>query len=508
MNNRHLYILAAMLAALGMGLFLYKVWVLDLPLAPGQEKDVWSVEARVTFTAKDEPVRLALLLPQSSPRHTILNDAFVSQGYGLSTSTDEWNREAVWTIRKARGPQTIYYRAEVRQVERPRAASKEKPPPPAPSRLEGPELTAAQALLQEVQPRSADMESLVLELLKLMHQPQGDPNLQFLLKSRPSETDRIELAVQILALAGVSARSAHGLRLRESRERHRPLHWLEVFDQGRWRPFNFTPVQAGIPADYLTWWVGPASVAHIKGGDRLQVTFSVTLDQQASILLARKGSAFKPALLKFSLFNLPIHTQQVYRVLLMVPVGAFLLVLLRNVVGISTFGTFMPVLIALAFRETRLLHGVVLFSLLVGLGLLVRFYLEQLKLLLVPRLAAVLIVVVLLMVAVSLAMQRLGIQQGLSIALFPLVIITMTIERMTIVWEERGAGEALKQGLGSLLAAAITYTLIHNPQIQHLFFMFPELLLVVLAATLLLGRYTGYRLLELYRFRTLLKEGP
>jgi hypothetical protein len=38
-------------------------------------------------------------------------------------------------------------------------------------------------------------------------------------------------------------------------------------------------------------------------------------------------------------------------------------------------------------------------------------------------------------------------------------------------------------------------------------FVFPELLLVTLAATLLLGRYTGYRLTELARFRAL-RGGP
>ena len=67
--------------------------------------------------------------------------------------------------------------------------------------------------------------------------------------------------------------------------------------------------------------------------------------------IAQIGSA-KPLLLKFSLFNLPLHTQSVYRVLLLIPVGVFVLVLLRNVVGLAMFGTFMPVLIALAFRET------------------------------------------------------------------------------------------------------------------------------------------------------------
>jgi hypothetical protein len=43
----------------------------------------------------------------------------------------------------------------------------------------------------------------------------------------------------------------------------------------------------------------------------------------------------------------------------------------------------------------------------------------------------------------------------------------------------------------------------NNPHLTHLIFVFPELLLVILALALLLGRYTGYRLTELWRFRDL-----
>jgi hypothetical protein len=195
----------------------------------------------------------------------------------------------------------------------------------------------------------------------------------------------------------------------------------------------------------------------------------------------------------------------VYRILLLVPIGAFLLVILRNVVGIKTFGTFMPVLIALAFRETQLLWGIVLFSVVVALGLSIRLYLEHLKLLVVPRLASVLFVVVLLMALLSILTHKLGLERGLSVALFPMVILTMTIERMSIVWEERGATEALQQGLGSLAVAAIVYLIMTIKQVEHLAFVFPELLLVLLAGTLLLGRYYGYRLLELRRFKQLVK---
>ena len=120
-----------------------------------------------------------------------------------------------------------------------------------------------------------------------------------------------------------------------------------------------------------------------------------------------------------------------------------------------------------------------------------------------PRLATVLVSVVLIMLLLSIVSSKLGVEVGLSVALFPMVILTMVIERMSIVWEERGASEALQQGLGSLLVAAICYLVMGIDFLEHVVFVFPELLLLFLAATLLLGRYRGYRLSEYVRFRAL-----
>jgi hypothetical protein len=100
----------------------------------------------------------------------------------------------------------------------------------------------------------------------------------------------------------------------------------------------------------------------------------------------------------------------------------------------------------------------------------------------------------------------LGIDRGVSVALFPMVIMTMTVERMALVWEEMGPLEALQQGFGSLLVATMGFFLMSNKLLGHLVFVFPELLLIVLAANLLLGRYTGYRLTELWRFRASLRQ--
>lgn len=71
---------------------------------------------------------------------------------------------------------------------------------------------------------------------------------------------------------------------------------------------------------------------------------------------------------------------------------------------------------------------------------------------------------------------------------------------MSILWEEEGGKEVAVQGLGSLLVALLAYLLMRMPMVGHLSFNFPEINLMVAAVIMLLGQYTGYRLLELRRF--------
>jgi hypothetical protein len=187
----------------------------------------------------------------------------------------------------------------------------------------------------------------------------------------------------------------------------------------------------------------------------------------------------------------------------MIPIGGLVIAFLRQVVGVPTFGTFMPVLIALSFRETGLLWGFILFGLVVAIGLYLRAYFDRLRLLVVPRLAAVLTIVVLLIAVLTVVTFKLGINAGLSITLFPMIILTMMIERMALMTEEFGPRETRKSLVGSFVAATLAYGAMHGQTMTHLLFVFPELLLIVLALTILLGRYNGYKLTEYMRFKKL-----
>jgi len=504
MNNRHIYVLSAVLALIGLALFAYKSQVLGFPLQPQEQTRVWTIEAAVRFDPGPAAVKATLRIPNLTPGFSILDENFISRGFGHATRSAPAGRESQWTLREARGPQTLYYRAQVYR-DASRMAEDTTPPFPEQPELDEPSRIAMEGLIAEVRRQSADVASFTTELLRHINHAERDPYVSLFMSRGSAQANAAELATIFLAGAQIPARIAHGIQLRSVPGPVQAQQLLEVHDGVEWLYFDPETLEQGLPPDFLIWWRGDEPVASLEGGSNLDVTLAVQQNLLDSIVVAeRRAELTGSHAMDFSLFALPIATQAVYAVLMMIPVGALVIMLLRNFIGVKTFGTFMPVLVALAFRETRLLWGIVLFAIIVSLGLLIRFYLEKLRLLLVPRLTTVLTVVVLLMAGISVLSQKLELQPGLSIALFPMVILAMTIERMSIVWEERGATEALQEGIGSLLVAAVAYVIMGLAWLEHLIFVFPELLLLVIAMSLLAGRYTGYRLLELRRFKALI----
>jgi hypothetical protein len=285
--------------------------------------------------------------------------------------------------------------------------------------------------------------------------------------------------------------------------------WLEVHNGKRWEGFDPLTGNKGFPENFVRWSVGSDPLVEIENGRNSHTSFAVTRYAQSLTKVAReRAEASDSWVAGLLLFNLPIGTQNVYRVLLMVPVGALAVAFMRTIVGVPTLGTFMPILVAIAFRETELLWGIVLFVLITAAGLSLRFYLERLQLLLVPRLCSVLVLVVLLMLAISLLSGRLGLDRGFSVALFPIVILTMVIEHMSVIWEESGPGAAIKEGIGSLFVAILGYLIMTDEYLTHVVFLFPETLLALLAAFIVMGRYTGYRVTELMRFKDIVEDPP
>ncbi|WP_217895556.1 inactive transglutaminase family protein [Oceanospirillum sanctuarii] len=501
MNRLPFYLFVAALVLVGVALSLYRHSVYGVPWFPGEQREQWEIEARIEFTANGDPAKVAMAIPNDQQNFILTDESSSSQGYGVAILEQKEQRKAEWSIRSAEGQQLIYYKA--RFLADADAQYQIRPPSkPRPQYLEDVRQTAALSMLQDAMKRSADNPTLARELIRQLNDVQNQ-NAALLLNSM----NREDALVSLLSMEAVPARTVATLMLEDGRRRQSVQPWVQVWDEQKeqWQLFNPRTGAEGKPDNLLIWSLDYQSLLDVIGGRQSDVSFSM-IAQDISPETATREKIEANDLLNFSIHSLPVEEQAMFKTIMLIPVGALLVVFLRIIVGLKTSGTFMPVLIAVAFVQTELVPGIIGFLLIVGTGLMIRSYLSRLNLLLVARISAVIIAVIMIISVFTVVAYRVGLLEGLSITFFPMIILSWTIERMSILWEEEGAKEVFVQGGGSLLTAVLVYLAMTSELVRHLTFNFVGLQLIILALILLLGNYTGYRLSELRRFRHLAQD--
>jgi len=494
------YISVALIIAAGIALSIFRHQNYGVPWTPGETRQVWDIEARVEFNGQGKPVKASLAAPHTQTGFTLINESSSSPGYGVSYIQTDTGRRAEWSIRSATGPQTIYYKTQFlvdpqANVE-PIAPSEEIATPT----FDGPVEAAAIALIERANERSADDITFTRELIKSLND--SDSQNSSLILNRMSKVDAVD---KILAYAKIPSKVVGVIELEDGRRRQTIQQMNHVWDGENWILFNPNNANQVIKENILVWDESNVSLLDLIGGQNSQVHFSM-IAQDVTPSQATQDKVEADGLLNFSIHSLPLEEQAMFKTIMLIPIGALIVVFLRVIIGLKTSGTFMPVLIAVAFVQTQLVTGIVGFLLIVGTGLVIRSYLSKLNLLLVARISAVIITVIMIISVFTVVAFKIGLTEGLSITFFPMIILSWTIERMSILWEEEGAKEVVLQGGGSLLTAVLVYLAMTNPFIQHLTFNFIGLQLIVLGGILLLGTYTGYRLTELRRFKPLAED--
>jgi hypothetical protein len=492
------YLGVLLLIITGLALSIMRHTGYGVPWTPGETRQIWDIEARIEFTAQDDPVRVSLASPSTQSGFTLLGESTSSPGYGVSYVDTNAGHRTEWSIRRADGQQILYYKAQLLVDDyATQPATTAEPQTPEKPIFTGPRYTAAEALLQQATERSADNITLTRELLKQLND-RDNQNAALLLNDK----SKVRAAADLLSYAGVINRYAGVLQLEDGRRRQQLTRMLQVWDGDAWQLFDVNHINPVQNKNLLIWDQSNVSLLDVIGGKNSRVYFSM-IAEDITPQQATRQKVDADNLLNFSIHSLPIAEQSMFKTIMLIPIGALIVVFLRVIIGLKTSGTFMPVLIAVAFFQTQLLAGILGFLLIVGTGLIIRSYLSRLNLLLVARISAVIISVILIISLFTIVAFNIGLNEGLTITFFPMIILSWTIERMSILWEEEGGKEVFVQGGGSLLTAVLVYLAMTNGYIQHLTFNFIGLQLVILAAILLLGTYTGYRVTELRRFTPL-----
>jgi transglutaminase-like putative cysteine protease len=522
--KRRVVAIGGLLVLSGIAVFAWRAVVLDLPISPSGRGDLWQLELRLHLDAA--PVaprgvagRVRVPLPGTRPGQVVIDERLGTGGLELTIHEEGGARVAVWEgdlgradvpwarFRIKRAPYSLDVPLGRVPGAMPSAAADGVDAGRSPSTA--PAIRTAVATLDlppasHVGDRARLLYAFVAHEIGEAVDAIDDP-LRVLALREGSPLGRERLLVALLRAADVPARLVRGLALGASRPRE--AVWVEAGIADAWAPMSPSRGFFGtLPLSLVALSEDGSRLVEVTGVGSIEYTWYAIREALSPEEIGALSLPTHPTWARLSFYRLSLPVQSALRILLLLPLGALVIALLRNVVGLPSYGTFMPMLIALALRETGLLPGLALVGGVLVVGVASRVPLQALHLLLVPRLALLLSIVVLTIAAFALLGRQIETPDFYAGIVFPVVILTMLIERVSLRISEEGLSDALMLAASSTAMAVVVYPCFQSRTVQYLLFSFPELLLIVMGALVWLGGYTGYRISDLLRFRDLARD--
>jgi len=205
------------------------------------------------------------------------------------------------------------------------------------------------------------------------------------------------------------------------------------------------------------------------------------------------------------IINQGVNIDTAYLILAL-PFIATLIAAFRQIIGIRSFGIYAPLVLTFVFWETELKYGLAIFIIILLTGTAVRYILKNFRLLYLPRMAIVLTVIslaILLLLAVGGYFQRTGLASTPILAI--LILITL-IEKFISTQVEKGARMAAALSIETLIISIAGYYFIIWDVFRSMVLNHPEYILLLFAVNIFLGKWTGLRLREYFRFKDAIKH--
>jgi len=215
-------------------------------------------------------------------------------------------------------------------------------------------------------------------------------------------------------------------------------------------------------------------------------------------------STISPIVNFFIYEGVPLET---ISLILMLPIIATFIAFLRQVVGIKAFGIYTPLLIIFAFLATDgLRYGIAIFIAVILIGMAMRFVLRPFRLLYLPRVAimvSVVAILILFTLVIGGNMKRTGLA---SVSIFPILIMITLVEKFITVQIEKGNKTALVLAFETLIISIAGFYIASWNFLIDFLITYPWITLLTIPFNIALGKWTGLRLSEYFRFRNVIKK--
>ena len=187
--------------------------------------------------------------------------------------------------------------------------------------------------------------------------------------------------------------------------------------------------------------------------------------------------------------------------ILVLPVIATIVAVARQIIGIKAFGIYTPSIIAVSFLATGFTYGLVILLFTLVVATLIRIIGKNFRIAHLPKLAIVMTLVSFALFALfglGAYFDKVGM---MTLSVFPVLIMILLTETFVTIQMERGTKEASLLILQTILLALVCYFIADWQWFKDLLLKYPELVFATILINIIIGKWTGLRLFEYYRFR-------
>jgi len=187
--------------------------------------------------------------------------------------------------------------------------------------------------------------------------------------------------------------------------------------------------------------------------------------------------------------------------LFMLPIAITIVVIGRQIIGVKGFGIATPVLVGYAYLATGLQAGIIIFFAIFIIGFIIKSLLKTVRLLYLPKMALILIGIVIgTVILLTFIPYRSEIQ--FPEAIFSFLILIISAEQFASFLIEHGPRKTLGITLETLAMATVIFLLITWGWMQSIVLSYPIFILIaIILLNLFLGKWTGLRISEYIRFK-------
>lgn len=202
-----------------------------------------------------------------------------------------------------------------------------------------------------------------------------------------------------------------------------------------------------------------------------------------------------------------LPTLDVLTIVFYLMIAVTLIAVVRNLIGLITYGVFGPAIISIGLNRIESLYwGLLAIFVVLCVGILLRFALEPLKLQMSHRLAIVVTAVSFTIGALMLIAEKTGNVALSFVDFLPILISSWIVERFVKDELESGIKISLGRLANTIFAVLISFLLLRVESIVEFFIYTPEMWILPVAVNLLLGSWVRIRLTERLRFGRIARQ--